>query len=203
MYCPYCRHVDSRVLDSRVTEDGSAIRRRRECRSCARRFTTLEQMQLVVVKRSGVVEPFSREKVVSGVRKACKGRPVTEADLAKLGQKVEETIRASGQAEIPADGVGIAILGPLKELDPVAYLRFASVYRQYESVDDFEAEISLLRASALDAGATAVSIADAEEAPTREPAALPPRKTRARTPRVAAPEPEADTSPVPTAEQLF
>ena len=107
MHCPYCRYSDSRVLDSRVAEDGSSIRRRRECRSCNRRFTTLEQMQLVVVKRSGVVEPFSREKVVSGVRKACKGRPVTEAQLAKLGQRVEESLRAGGQAEIPADEVGV------------------------------------------------------------------------------------------------
>ena len=145
MHCPYCRFNDTRVLDSRVAEDGSSIRRRRECRSCAKRFTTLEQMQLVVVKRSGVIEPFSRDKVVSGVRKACKGRPVTEAQLAKLGQRVEETLRASGQAEIPADEVGVAILGPLRELDAVAYLRFASVYQQYESVEDFEVEIARLR----------------------------------------------------------
>ena len=145
MYCPYCRHTDSRVLDSRVAEDGAAIRRRRQCPSCERRFTTLEQMQLVVVKRSGVVEPFSREKVVNGVRKACKGRPVSEADLARLGQQVEETLRASGQAEIPADDVGLAILGPLSTLDAVAYLRFASVYKHYDSVDDFEAEIENLR----------------------------------------------------------
>lgn len=145
MHCPYCRHNDSRVLDSRVAEDGSSIRRRRQCRSCARRFTTLEQMQLVVVKRSGVVEPFSREKVINGVRKACKGRPVTEIQLAKLGQQVEETLRACGQAEVPTDEVGVAILGPLRALDPVAYLRFASVYQHYDSVDDFEAEIMRLR----------------------------------------------------------
>ena len=145
MHCPYCRHTDSRVLDSRVAEDGAAIRRRRQCPSCERRFTTLEQMQLVVVKRSGVVEPFSREKVVSGVRKACKGRPVSEADLARLGQQVEEALRASGQAEIPADDVGLAILGPLRTLDAVAYLRFASVYQHYNSVDDFAAEIENLR----------------------------------------------------------
>ena len=149
MYCPYYRHTDSRVLDSRVAEDGAAIRRRRQCPSCERRFTTLEQMQLVVVKRSGVVEPFSREKVVTGVRKACKGRPVSEADLARLGQQVEESLRASGQAEIPADDVGLAILGPLSTLDAVAYLRFASVYKQYSSVEDFEAEIGNLRSQLL------------------------------------------------------
>ncbi|GAA2103453.1 transcriptional regulator NrdR [Microlunatus panaciterrae] len=145
MHCPYCRHTDSRVLDSRAAEDGSSIRRRRQCTKCERRFTTIEQMQLVVVKRSGVVEPFNREKVVSGVRKACKGRPVDEDQLAKLGQLVEDSLRASGQPEVPADEVGVAILGPLRELDQVAYLRFASVYRQYASVDDFEAEIALLR----------------------------------------------------------
>lgn len=145
MHCPYCRHDDSRVLDSRVSEDGSSVRRRRQCPACERRFTTSEQMQLVVVKRSGVVEPFNREKVVSGVRKACKGRPVTEADLARLGQAVEESIRASGQAEIPAGDVGRAILEPLRELDPVAYLRFASVYQDFQSLDDFSEAIDMLR----------------------------------------------------------
>ncbi len=149
MHCPYCRHTDTRVLDSRVAEDGTSIRRRRQCPQCERRFTTLEQMQLVVVKRSGVVEPFSREKVISGVAKACKGRPVSEADLARLGQQVEESLRASGQAEIPADEVGLTILGPLSELDPVAYLRFASVYKHYDSVEDFESEIENLRRVAL------------------------------------------------------
>ncbi len=106
-------------------------------------------MQLVVVKRSGVVEPFSRDKIVKGVAKACKGRPVTQTDLARLGQQVEEHLRASGQAEIPTHDVGVAILGPLSKLDAVAYLRFASVYKQYESVEDFEAEIEKLRASEL------------------------------------------------------
>ena len=145
MHCPYCRNTDSRVLDSRVAEDGSSIRRRRQCPACERRFTTVEQMQLVVVKRSGVVEPFNREKVMSGVRKACKGRPVTEDQLARLGQVVEDALRASGQPEVPADEVGVAILGPLRELDQVAYLRFASVYRQFRSIEDFESEIALLR----------------------------------------------------------
>ena len=145
MHCPYCRNADSKVLDSRTTDDGTSIRRRRQCPSCERRFTTIEQMQLVVVKRSGVVEPFNRDKVINGVRKACKGRPVTEDQLARLGQLVEDSLRALGQPEIPADEVGVAILGPLRELDQVAYLRFASVYRQFTSVDDFEAEIALLR----------------------------------------------------------
>ncbi|MDR1833262.1 MAG: transcriptional regulator NrdR [Propionibacteriaceae bacterium] len=145
MHCPYCRNTDTRVLDSRVAEDGLSIRRRRLCVACQKRFSTLEQMQLVVVKRSGVVEPFSREKVIAGVRKACKGRPVTDTDLARLGQQVEEGLRASGVSEIPAQDVGVSILGPLRKLDSVAYLRFASVYRQFESVDDFALEIERLR----------------------------------------------------------
>lgn len=145
MHCPYCRYTDSRVLDSRVSDDGALIRRRRQCPSCERRFTTVEQTQLMVVKRSGVIEPFNREKVVAGVAKACKGRPVSDVDLARLGQLVEETLRASGQAEVPADQVGLAVLAPLRALDAVAYLRFASVYRQYDSVDDFEREIADLR----------------------------------------------------------
>lgn len=146
MHCPYCRNGDSRVLDSRSADDGASIRRRRQCLACERRFTTIEQMQLVVVKKSGVVEPFNRDKVITGVRKACKGRPVTEADLAKLGQRVEEALRASGQAEVPTEEVGIAILGPLSELDPVAYLRFASVYKHYQCVDDFILEIERMQA---------------------------------------------------------
>lgn len=150
MYCPYCRNCDSRVLDSRVSDDGSSIRRRRQCPACERRFTTLEQMQLVVVKKSGVVEPFNREKIIVGVRKACKGRPVSDADLAKLGQRVEESLRASGVAEVPTEDVGVAILGPLSELDPIAYLRFASVYKHYESVNDFIEEIGRMHHSAPD-----------------------------------------------------
>ena len=146
MHCPACRYKDSRVLDSRVADDGSSIRRRRECRSCGKRFTTLEQMQLVVVKRSGVIEPFSREKVINGVRKACKGRPVSETDLAKLGQQVEESLRAAGQGEIEADEVGLAILRPLRALDAIAYLRFASVYQAFDNLEDFESAITLLRA---------------------------------------------------------
>lgn len=145
VHCPYCRHTDSRVLDSRVFDDGTAVRRRRQCPKCERRFTTAEQMQLMVEKRSGVAEPFNREKAINGVRKACKGRPVQEDQLARLGQRVENTLRASGQCDIPADNVGLAILGPLRELDQVAYLRFASVYRQFQSADDFLAEINALR----------------------------------------------------------
>ena len=146
MHCPFCRHDDSRVVDSRASEDGVAIRRRRQCPECGRRFTTVETASLTVVKRSGATEPFSRAKILAGVRKACQGRPVTEDQLAVLAHRVEEALRATGSAELEAHEVGMAILGPLRELDEVAYLRFASVYRSFESLDDFEAEISLLRA---------------------------------------------------------
>jgi transcriptional repressor NrdR len=145
VHCPFCRNTDTKVLDSRVAEDGSSIRRRRCCQSCEQRFTTLELMQLTVVKRSGATEAFSRDKAIAGVRKACNGRPVSEDDLACLGQAVEDALRSSGQAEFAAHDVGMAILGPLRELDDVAFLRFASVYKQFESADDFEIEIASLR----------------------------------------------------------
>lgn len=145
MHCPFCRNPDSRVIDSRSTEDGAAIRRRRSCPECGKRFTTQESVLLMVAKRSGVTEPFSRDKIIAGVRRACQGRPVDEDALAQLGQRVEEAIRAMGQAEMPSHEIGLAILGPLRELDEVAYLRFASVYRGFESLEDFEKEISALR----------------------------------------------------------
>ena len=148
MRCPFCRYPDSRVIDSREIEDGQAIRRRRSCPECSRRFTTVEEALLVVAKRSGVTEPFSRAKVVDGVRRACQGRPVDEDALAKLAQQVEEAVRGSGQAEVPSQEIGLAILGPLRELDEVAYLRFASVYRSFTSADDFAAEIRDMRAAA-------------------------------------------------------
>lgn len=146
MHCPHCRNNDTRVLDSRVSEDGGQIRRRRACTSCEKRFSTVELMQLTVVKRSGATEPFARDKAIHGVRKACKGRPVTEDQLARLGEEVEVALRATGFAEIPAHQVGLAILTPLRELDEVAYLRFASVYRAFQSAADFEAEIAVMRA---------------------------------------------------------
>jgi transcriptional repressor NrdR len=165
MHCPYCRHTDTRVLDSRVADDGGAIRRRRSCSDCGKRFSTVEQMQLVVVKRSGATEPFARDKAIAGVRKACKGRPVSEDDLACLGQRVEDALRSEGWAEVPAHEVGMAILAPLRELDEVAYLRFASVYRAFESADDFEAEIAVLRAER----PAAASEPDARHARTGRP----------------------------------
>lgn len=146
MHCPFCRHTDSRVVDSRTSDDGLAIRRRRQCPECGRRFSTTETASLSVVKRSGVAEPFSRDKIVAGVRKACQGRPVTDGDLAQLAQRVEENLRATGASQLEANDIGLAILPELRQLDEVAYLRFASVYQAFENLDDFEAAISQLRA---------------------------------------------------------
>ncbi|MCT1801664.1 transcriptional regulator NrdR [Kocuria sp. WRN011] len=145
MHCPFCRHNDSKVVDSRTTDDGTAIRRRRQCTECGRRFSTLETTSISVIKRSGVTEPFDRQNIVNGVRKACQGRPVSEDDLAMLAQEVEESVRASGSAEIDAHDVGLAILTPLRRLDVVAYLRFASVYQAFEGLEDFERAIDVLR----------------------------------------------------------
>ena len=157
MFCPFCRHPDSRVVDSRTSDDGLAIRRRRQCPECGRRFSTTETASLSVIKRNGIVEPFSREKIVAGVRKACQGRPVNDADLALLAQRVEETIRATGVAQIDANDIGLAILPSLRELDEVAYLRFASVYQGFDSLEDFESAITLLRVEHATATAEAES----------------------------------------------
>ncbi len=153
MRCPFCHNADSRVIDSREADEGATTRRRRSCPKCNRRFTTVEEAVLAVLKRSGVTEPFSRDKVVSGVRRACQGRPVDEDALAQLAHRVEEAVRAGGAAEIPSHEVGLAILGPLRELDEVAYMRFASVYRSFSSIEDFEKEIADLRRAAAPADA--------------------------------------------------
>lgn len=159
MHCPFCRHEDSRVVDSRSSDDGTCIKRRRQCPACGKRFSTVETASLTVLKRSGVSEPFLRGKVISGVRKACQGRPVSEDDLALLAQQVEESIKAQGRAEIDAHDVGLEILGPLQSLDEVAYLRFASVYQAFDGLADFEAAIARLRASA-----------SSSDVPTHDPA---------------------------------
>ncbi|MGH3830143.1 MAG: transcriptional regulator NrdR [Pseudonocardiaceae bacterium] len=163
MRCPFCRHLDSRVIDSRSGEGGTAIRRRRVCPECNQRFTTVETTMLMILKRSGVTERFCREKVIAGVRRACQGRSVSEDALARLGQQVEYDLRALGRAHLPAHEVGLAVLGPLRDLDEVAYLRFASVYRGFESLSDFEAEIRRLRAERVAASH------DSEPAEVREP----------------------------------
>lgn len=145
MHCPFCQNPDTKVVDTRVGEDGYAIRRRRVCPKCSRRFTTVETATLMVIKRSGNSEPFNRDKVITGVRKACQGRPIREEDLKQLGQKVEEDLRSRGLAQIPSEDVGRAILKPLRDLDEVAYMRFASVYQEFNNLEDFENAIRELR----------------------------------------------------------
>jgi len=142
VYCPFCHHDHSRVIDSRII---ASIRRRRECTSCHGRFTTIEKAVLLVIKRNGVTEPFSRDKVVLGVRRACQGRDVSDDALKRLAQEVEETVRSHGSSQVHANDIGLAILEPLRALDEVAYLRFASVYKSFESAEDFESEIRLMR----------------------------------------------------------
>ena len=145
MHCPFCQNSDTKVVDTRISDDGHSIRRRRE----SKRFTTLETTMLLVVKRSGNVEQFDRNKVISGVRKACQGRPIKEDDLKALGQQVEEDLRARGLAQVKSDEVGKAILKPLRDLDEVAYMRFASVYQNFENLGDFQNAINELKADAL------------------------------------------------------
>ena len=145
MHCPFCQNPDKKVVDTRISEDGHSIRRRRECPKCAKRFTTVETTMLLVVKRSGNVEQFDRNKVISGVRKACQGRPINEDDLKMLGQRVEEDLRSRGLAQVKSDEVGKAILKPLRDLDMVAYMRFASVYQNFENLEDFQHAIDELK----------------------------------------------------------
>jgi transcriptional repressor NrdR len=137
--CPWCQSLDDRVVDSRLAEDGGAIRRRRECAACGR----LEEAPLWVLKRGGQREPFDRAKVVAGVRAATKNRPVGEEELDALAQDVEDALRGLG-AEVTSQQVGVAVLERLREVDEVAYLRFASVYKGFEDVDDFQREVGLL-----------------------------------------------------------
>ena len=146
MRCPWCSVDDDRVVDSRLADDGAAIRRRRECLSCGRRFTTFErvdELPLWVLKRSGDREPFDRTKIVVGVRAATKNRPITEDEMADLAQQVEDALRERGN-EPTSQQVGLAVLEQLKALDDVAYVRFASVYKGFEDVGDFEREVGLL-----------------------------------------------------------
>jgi transcriptional repressor NrdR len=144
--CPWCQSLDDRVVDSRLAEDGGAIRRRRECAACGRRFTTYERLEeapLWVLKRGGQREPFDRAKVVSGVRSATKNRPVGEEELDTLAQDVEDALRGLG-AEVTSQQIGLAVLERLRDVDEVAYLRFASVYKGFEDVGDFQREVGLL-----------------------------------------------------------
>jgi transcriptional repressor NrdR len=145
--CPACSAVDDKVVDSRASDDGSSIRRRRECLECGRRFTTYERIDeapLVVAKRSGEREPFDRLKVVAGIQAAAKGRPVDDARFEQLASEVEEHLRLAGGGEVSSETVGRLVLEGLREIDEVAYLRFASVYKGFEGAADFQREVTEL-----------------------------------------------------------
>jgi transcriptional repressor NrdR len=146
MRCPWCGHVDDKVVDSRPAEGDDAIRRRRECLSCGRRFTTFERVErlgLMIVKRDGEREPYDREKLLAGVRKAFGNQEVAEVDLRRFADRVESKLRRKGP-EVTSQQVGVEVLQGLHKLDKVAYLRFASVYKDFQNVGDFERELGLL-----------------------------------------------------------
>lgn len=148
MRCPFCGHAEGRVVDSRGAEESRAIRRRRECASCGQRYTTFERIEeavLAVQKRSGTREPFDREKLISGIRKACTNRPVSFEDLDKLADDVVEAVRAEGRNLVQSADLGKEVLERLRVLDEVAYLRFASVYKDFQELTDFERELGLLQ----------------------------------------------------------
>jgi transcriptional repressor NrdR len=144
--CPFCSSDDDKVVDSRLAEDGTAIRRRRECVACTQRFTTFERVEevpLVVVKRSGNREGFDRSKIIAGLRSACKNRPVTDDALEGLCDAVEESLRLRPD-DVSSEEIGRAVLERLRDLDEVGYVRFASVYKGFEGLGDFEREVGLL-----------------------------------------------------------
>jgi transcriptional repressor NrdR len=146
MRCPHCSNPDDKVVDSRTADDGAAIRRRRECLVCGRRFTTyerLEEVALMVAKRSGVREPFDRAKVVAGIRAAAKNRPLDPQHMELLALEVDERLRMEG-TEVTSERIGRAVLDGLRSADEVAYLRFASVYKGFVDAGDFEREVGLL-----------------------------------------------------------
>jgi len=150
VHCPDCGVDDDRVVDSRPTTAGDAVRRRRECRACGRRFTTFERVELpplAVRKRSGVLVPFSRQKVLDGMSRAAKGR-VHLAGLERAAAAVEQSLRELGSQEVSSEQVGLQVLAQLRDLDQVAYVRFASVYKDFQGPEDFEQELYSLRKEA-------------------------------------------------------
>ena len=145
MKCPVCAEIDTRVIDSRSIKDGTEIRRRRQCDACSHRFTTYEQAERhlpVVVKKDGRREPWRREKILSGLSRACEKRPISVEDIEKLADAVADDARATGNAEIDSRLIGERIMVRLHDLDEVAYVRFASVYRQFKDIDEFMTELA-------------------------------------------------------------
>ena len=150
MKCPFCEHPDTKVIDSRHTEDGHAIRRRRECEKCSRRFTTYEKIEevvLMVIKKDGSRETFDRNQIMSGIVKACEKRPVSVSDMEKIVDEIERGLNNMMEKEVSSTFIGELIMDKLKDLDEVAYVRFASVYRQFTDINTFISEIENLLGS--------------------------------------------------------
>lgn len=144
MRCPFCTHLEDKVVDSRTGKNGDVIRRRRECLECHRRFTTYEQVEEIlpiVVKKDGRREPFDRHKVLTGMQKACQKRPISLAKIEEIVQEIENELVGLGEKEIPSTWVGQRIMEGLRQLDDVAYVRFASVYRQFRDISEFMDEL--------------------------------------------------------------
>ncbi len=144
MKCPFCGFLEDKVIDSRLSKDQSTIRRRRECLSCGKRFTTFENIEIsppMIVKRDGRREAYDRQKVTVGIQKACEKRPVGVAEIDKIISAVEQELQESGEKEVPSSVIGEKIMAMLQEIDDVAYIRFASVYRQFKDIDEFIREL--------------------------------------------------------------
>jgi transcriptional repressor NrdR len=149
MRCPKCGCQDDKVVDSRASREGATIRRRRECMACEHRFTTYEEIEklgLVIVKRDGRREDFSKDKLLSGIRKACQKRPVSPKVIEDLAERIAEMVNNKFEDEVPAEAVGKAVMDGLREIDEVAYVRFASVYRRFQEATDFVQEVKKLEA---------------------------------------------------------
>ncbi|MCI6398151.1 transcriptional regulator NrdR [Lawsonibacter sp.] len=147
MKCPYCAHLESKVVDSRPSDEGASIRRRRECLACHKRFTTYETMEslpLVVIKKDGSRQTFDKSKLLNGMIRACEKRPVAFATLEATANEIEQTLQNEMSREIPSDRIGALVMDKLKGVDEVAYVRFASVYRQFKDISTFMAELSKL-----------------------------------------------------------
>ena len=147
MKCPFCDDVEDKVVDSRMAKEGEVIRRRRECLSCKRRYTTYERVEETmpaVVKKDGRREPFDRSKIVSGLKKACEKRPISTATTETVTDRIEKRIQDMGETEIVSTAVGEEVMKELSQLDQVAYVRFASVYREFKDIDQFMDEIKSL-----------------------------------------------------------
>jgi transcriptional repressor NrdR len=145
MKCPFCTHEDTRVVDSRLGKEGNNIRRRRECVECERRFTTYERVEEtlpLVIKKDGRREAFERQKIISGIQRACEKRPVSIATIEKVVDQMEVSLQESGEKEIDSSRIGEAIMEALQALDEVAYVRFASVYRQFRDINEFMSELT-------------------------------------------------------------